>query len=142
MDTVACTVCGLVFDSVAGNLAHASKSKLCCSNLIGRGVFLSGDGLKESLAAAASFRSDNKRSGKAPKKVAKLCVRSFGPFPPVFDANNNVIVPSRKGHPLGEGRPLFLPPRLLEAFIFDEIDKCPAGRLKVCTSLCLLCHGS
>ena len=83
-------------------------------------------------------QTSNGKSGKVTMKTSKCCVRTVGPHKIVFDTDGAVIKPSIKGHPLGNGRPLFLP-RELCLLVEEAGTSCPAARYKLCTDECRLC---
>ena len=114
VDTAACTVCGLLFESVAVNRRHSRESSLCLHNLLRRGPFIDDATLALSLDEDALFKTSHGKSGQVTMKRSKCCVRTFGPHRIVVNMEGADIAPSKKGHPLGNGRPLFLPRQLCE----------------------------
>ena len=141
VDTVWCTVCGLLFDSEAGVMEHAGKTKLCRHNLLFRGPHLDDEGHSASLARRAEARRNNIRRGVSHGKVQNLCVRTFGPHQIILDEHGEEVVASKRGHPLGPNKPLHLPSGLLCPDL-DDVPGCQASRYSSCTGACLLCEGS
>ena len=140
IDTRWCSVCGLLFDGEALVAEHAGKSDLCRLNLFLRGAFLDESSHDAALSRRTFFRRTNLNKGVSQGKVAKLCVRTFGPHQCVFNEQGGVVVPSKKGHPLGPNRPLHLPSGLLCPYL-DAVPGCQASRYRTCTDACLICRG-
>ena len=138
VDTSACTVCGLLFESVVICRRHSRESSICNFNLLRRGPFLTAAELAASLDDDAAIKVANCKVAKAALKTSKVCTRTFGPHQLIFNKDGVVIQPSAKGHPLGNGRPLFLPRHLCEV---SEVclEPCEATRYKPCTDQCRLC---
>ena len=147
IDTPWCTVCGLRSASVNMNLHHAYEgSEICRHNLLKRGPFLEGEALVAVMASTALCRSESFKAGNQRRKADKSCIRSFGPHQQIWTVcDSHVIVPSKRGHPLGSDkkRKLHLPPHL-----WDEIDNslldclpCHASLYSPCTDKCVLCRG-
>ena len=140
-DSCTCSICGLTFESVVVNRRHSRESLLCKLNLLRHGPVIEGLDLLLSLDEDASFKSANGKAGKTTMKTSGCCVRAFGPHRIIYDADGHIVQASKRGHPLGNGRPLFLPPHLLEHVEVLELP-CPAARYSACTDWCGLCGGS
>ena len=138
VDTAACSVCGLMFDSVLICRRHSRESSICNHNLLLRGPFLSDSDLTASLEEDQAIKAANCKAAKAPMKTKKVCTRTFGPRQKIVDKNGVVIQPAKNGHPLGNGRPLFLPRHLCEASL-PFTGSCDAARYMPCTDQCRLC---
>ena len=112
VDTCTCAICGLTFEAVVFNRRHSRDSPLCKANLLRHGPVIDGMDLEMSLDMDAALRTANGKSGKATMKKSGCCMRAFGPYRIIYDANGQVVQASKRGHPLGNGRPFFLPPHL------------------------------
>ena len=99
-----------------------------------------GAALEASLDEDATFKTDNGKAGKTTMKKAGCCVRTFGPHRVILNEAGHVVQPSKRGHPLGNGRPLFLPYNLLEHVPVVDV-RCEAARYRACTAKCGLCGG-
>ena len=141
IDAPWCSVCGLLFDSTVGVRNHIWHSDICRHNLLWRGPFLQGDNHIAALDERASIVRQNVKSGVSKEKVKHLCVRTFGPHQPILDRFGEIIRPSKKGHPLGDNRPLHFPSNLTEVDNYVE-EGCPATRYARCSARCGLCGGS
>ena len=91
--------------------------------------------LEVSLDEDAAFRTANGKSGKGTMKKSGCCMRAFGPYRIVYDANGQVVQASKRGHPLGNGRPLFLP----QQYMSGEWIPYPPSRPMYCIVL-LFCY--
>ena len=139
INTPWCSVCGFRFETIVCASAHVQdKSPLCKLNLLLRGPFLTDEQHVDVLAAIATSRTKNIRSGVHKHKISKLCVRMFGPHRGVVDHDGTVVKASRKGHPLGNNRQLHLPPHLLVQVPRLYLPW-QASRYTACTAACLLC---
>ena len=140
IDTCWCTVCGLLFDDEALVAEHVGKSKVCRLNLLLRGPHLDEAAHAATLARRSEFRRRNKRGGLSQGKVTNLCVRTFGPHQLIVDANGERLLTSKRGHPLGDNKPLYLPSGLLRPDL-DAVVGCEATRYRPCSAACLMCKG-
>ena len=140
VNTPWCTVCGLLFDTVCIARIHAREALLCKHNLLLRGPVCTDDEVALTLDIDAKFKSDNSKKGVASTKRKNACIRSFGPYQPAVNFDGVPLVPSKKGHPLGGGRGLCLPRRLIE-HVEEMVLHCPASRYRLCTVACGLCRG-
>ena len=74
-----------------------------------------------------SLTTKNIKGGDHALNVSKLCVRVFGPHREIFDKDGNMVRQSKKGHPLGGSRHLYLPPHLYD--VEDDIgSQCEAAK--------------
>ena len=140
MNSNVCTVCGLVFDNEVVVMTHLKVSAMCRINLLLRGTFLNDEQHRETLAIIASARRKQYKSGLSGAKITNVCVRSFGPHRPIFDLNGNLVEPSKRRHPLGSNRPIFLPSHVLDEDLEVETG-CPVSHYTACTTACCLCKG-
>ena len=97
VDTAACSVCGLLFESVAINRRHSRESTLCKHNLLRRRPFLDDATLALSLDEDASFKTSNGKSGKVTMKTSKCCVRTIGPHRVVTGKDGAIYEAFTKG---------------------------------------------
>ena len=82
----------------------------------------------------------NIKGGDHALMVSKLCVTTFGPHREIFDKDGHAVQQSKKGHPLGGSRHLYLPPHLHDEE--EDIESpCEAARYAQCTVACCLCRG-
>ena len=140
IDTSWCTVCGLLLDDEALVAEHVGKSKVCRLNLLRRGPHLDEGAHAAALARRSEFRRRNLKGSVSQGKVTNLCVCTFGPHQLIVDENGERLLPSKKGHPLGPNRPLYLPSGLLCPYL-DAVNGCQASRYRSCTEACLMCKG-
>ena len=140
IDTAWCSICGLLFDSPVGVRNHVWHSDICRLNLLWRGPFLQGDSHLEALAVRAAVIKKNNKAGVGKEKNVHLCVRTFGPHQPILDGSGEIVLPSRRGHPLGNNKALHLPSNLTEVDNYVEVG-CPAARYELCSPSCGLCGG-
>ena len=103
-------------------------------------LLLYGKDHTDALAARAGVRQKNGKAGVSKVKVTNLCVRSFGPHQPIMSCSGELVVPSRKGHPLGRGQ-LHWPSGLLALDPYVPVG-CVASRYSPCTDACVLCGGN
>ena len=128
----------LLFDSVAVCRKHSRESPICNYNLLPRGPFVSEVDLVASLEEEQATKAANYKAARAPLKTNKVCIRTFGPLLQIYGEDGVRIQPSKKGHPLGNGRALFLPRHLCE--VSEPFrGSCIAARYKPCTVQCRLC---
>ena len=92
---------------------------------------LDDEALVLSLDEDATVKTTNGKGGKRTMIKAGCCVRTFGPYRIIYNEAGHIVKVSKKGHPLGDHRPLFLPYQLLEHVPVVDV-KCEIARYKAC----------
>ena len=110
VNTVWCPVCGILYSNRGLLMEHcAYRSKVCRMNLLLRGAFFPWDEISALESQQSDICAANVKAGRPRYFASTPAVRIFGPHLPIFDASGQLIVPSKGGHPLGNGLAVYRP---------------------------------
>ena len=111
-------------------------------NLLLRGAFFPWDEIRALESQQADICAANVKAGRPRYFASTPAVRIFGPHLPIFDLKGQAIVPSKGGHPLGNGLAVYRPAQCDLPFVKFKGRKCPASYRRACTEVCIMCKGT